>query len=52
MFFFLEAAKVRLLDFKKYVTTTSQRIKDAALAEAIGGGRPIEYLQSGKASKE
>jgi hypothetical protein len=43
MFFFLEAAKVRLLDFKKYVVETSERIKAAALAEAVKGDRPVLY---------
>jgi len=52
MFFFLEAAKVRLLDFKKYVVATSQSIKEAALAEAIRSGRPVQYLTSSSASKE
>jgi hypothetical protein len=52
MFFFLEAAGVRLLDFKKYVTATSQRLKEASLAEAIRGNRPIRYLESSRESKE
>jgi hypothetical protein len=52
MFFFLEAARMRLLDFKKYVTTTSQRLKEAALAEAIRGNRPVVYLESSATSKE
>jgi hypothetical protein len=52
MFFFLEAARVRLLDFKKYVTATSHRLKEASLAEAIRGNRPIKYLESSAESKE
>jgi hypothetical protein len=52
MFFFLEAAKVRLLDFKKYVVETSERIKAAALAEAVKGDRPVLYLASSRSSKE
>lgn len=52
MFFFLQAAGIRLLDYKKYVTATSQRLKEASLAEAIRGNRPIEYLQISKESKE
>ena len=52
MYFFLEAARMRLLDFKKYVTATSQRLKEAALAEAIRGNRPVVYLESSATSKE
>ena len=52
MFLFLEAAKVRLLDFKKYVVDTSERIKTAALVEAVEGGRPVRYLASSRTSKE
>lgn len=52
MFFFLEDAGVRLLDFKKFVQQTSERVKAAALAEAIAGGRPTLYLRSSKGSKE
>ncbi|MCP4677903.1 MAG: hypothetical protein GY854_20780 [Deltaproteobacteria bacterium] len=52
MFFFLEAARIRLLDYKKYVTATSQRLKDASLAEAIRGNRPVMYLESSRTSKE
>jgi hypothetical protein len=52
MFFFLEAAKVRLLDFKKYVVETSERVREAALAEAARGGRPVRYLASSGTSKE
>jgi hypothetical protein len=32
-----------LLDFKKYVVETSERIKAAALAEAVKGDRPVLY---------
>jgi hypothetical protein len=52
MFFFLEAAKVRLLDFKKYVVETSERVKAAALAEAERRDRPVVYLTSSATSKE
>jgi hypothetical protein len=52
MFFFLEAAKVRLLDYKQFVMATSERIKAAVLAEAIRGGRPVRYLESSTVSKE
>ncbi len=49
---FLDQAEVRLLDFKPYVVTTSERIKEAVRAEARDQGRPYLYLQSSSASKE
>jgi hypothetical protein len=52
MFFFLEAAKVRLLDYKKYVLETSERVKAAALTEAERFDRPTQYLTSSATSKE
>ena len=52
MFFFLQATGVRLLDYKKYVTAISQRLKESALAEAIRGNRPVVYLESSAESKE
>jgi hypothetical protein len=52
MFFFLERAGVRLLDFKDFVTKTSQRVKDAAYTEARRLGRPIQYLESSGTDKE
>jgi hypothetical protein len=52
MFYFLKAAKVRLLDYKQYVVATSERIKEAALGEAARGGRPVQYLASSAVSKE
>ena len=52
MLFFLERAGVRLLDFGKYVESTSKRVKAAALAEARAGGRPVRYLRSSSISKE
>jgi hypothetical protein len=52
MFFFLEAAKVRLLDFGKFALTTSERVKQAALAEAERRNRPVRYLPSSATSKE
>src|SRR6266496_263755 len=52
MFNFLTRAGIRLLDFKDYVSKTSERVKEAALAEAEKQKRPIEYLDSPKASKE
>lgn len=52
MFFFLERAGVRLLDFKKYVLATSERVIEASLAEARRADRPILYLHSSAVSKE
>ena len=48
----LSRAGVRLLDFKRYALTTSQRVTDAALREAVQGQRPVRYLQSAKTDKE
>jgi hypothetical protein len=52
MFFFLERAGVRLLDFKDFVTRTSDRVKEAAYAEAARLGRPVQYLESSESDKE
>ena len=52
MFFFLERAGVRLLDFKDFVTKTSDRVKKAAYAEAAKLDRPIRYLESSEWDKE
>jgi hypothetical protein len=52
MYFFLEAAKVRLLDFKDFVTATTNRLKEASLAEARKLDRPVRYLDSPKINKE
>ncbi len=52
MFFFLEAAGVRLLDYKDFVLATTERIKRASLAEAEELGRPVRYLESPETSKE
>ncbi|MGH8568332.1 MAG: hypothetical protein ACREXU_10015 [Gammaproteobacteria bacterium] len=52
MFFFLEAAGVRLLDYKKFVLTTTERLKEAALAEAHKLDRPVRYLESPAIDKE
>jgi hypothetical protein len=49
---FLGRAGIRLLDFKDYVSRTSERVKEAALASARRLGRPIRYLRSSKTSKE
>jgi hypothetical protein len=52
MFFFLEAAKVRLLDFKGFVTSTTEKLKDASLAVARKFDRPVRYLESPTINKE
>jgi len=52
MYSFLTRAGVRLLDFKKYVEKTSERIKEASLAEATRLGRPVRYLESSRINKE
>jgi hypothetical protein len=52
MFHFLKRAGVRLLDFADYVSQTSERVKEAALAEAEKQNRPVIYLESPKTSKE
>ena len=52
MYFFLEAAGVRLLDFKPFVLATTARIKAGALAEARTLSRPVRYLESPTINKE
>lgn len=49
---FLSRTGVRVLDFGKFVRATTQRVKEAALAEANEHERPIVYLQSARTSKE
>lgn len=52
MFSFLQRAQVGLLDFKEYVRATSERVKEAALREAVEHDRPIRYLESSTTDKE
>ena len=52
MFNFLTRANVRLLDFKEYVLATSERLKQASLAEAVTHDRPIRYLHASTTDKE
>ena len=52
MYTFLTRAQVRLLDFKAYVLATSERVKAAALREAVEQDRPIRYLESSATDKE
>jgi hypothetical protein len=52
MFFFLQATGIRLLDFKRYAIATTERLKQASLAEARELDRPIVYVDSPAISKE
>jgi hypothetical protein len=52
MHILLDAAKVRLLDFRDYVRRTTEMLKEAALADAVEHDRPIRYLESPAISKE
>jgi len=49
---FLHRAGVRLLDFGKFAKETTERVKEAALAEAKERDRPVVYLESPRTSKE
>jgi hypothetical protein len=52
MFFFLESAGIRLLDYRPFVLATTERLKEASLAEANEFGRPVRYLDSPALDKE
>jgi hypothetical protein len=52
MWFLLQEANVRLLDFPKYATGITERVKAAALAEAQRNDRPIRYLDTPKVDKQ
>jgi hypothetical protein len=52
MYTFLTRAGVRLLDFKDFVLTTSERLKEASLREAVAHQRPVQYLPSATTDKE
>ena len=52
MYCFLEASGVRLLDFKKFVLGTTERLKEASLAEARKLDRPVRFLESSAINKE
>jgi hypothetical protein len=52
MFVFLSRAGVQLLDFKKYVMRTSERLIETSLAEARRLDRPVLYLHSSAVNKE
>jgi hypothetical protein len=52
MFSFLNCAGVRLLDFKDFVVKTSERVKEATLADARADERPVRYIERSSTSKE
>lgn len=52
MYTFLKRAGVQLLDFGDYVRATSERVKEASLAEARSLERPIQYLSGAGIDKE
>lgn len=52
MFTFLTRAGVQLLDFKKYVVSVSERVKEASLRMALEQARPVRYLESAALDKE
>ena len=49
---FLNSVGVRVFDFKQYVLTTSERVKNASLRRAVEQQRPIHYLESARTDKE
>ena len=49
---FLDATGVRLLDFGSFAQKTTERVKQASLAEAERAQRPVVYLASARGSKE
>lgn len=52
MFNFLERAGLRLLDFKSHVVATSEKLKQASLAEAQSSGRPVVFVESTSTRKD
>jgi hypothetical protein len=49
---FLDATGIRLLDFGTFAQKTTERVKQAALAEAERAQRPVVYLDSARARPE
>ena len=49
---FLSKAGVRLLDFRDFVLSRSERVKEAALRETRQAKRPVRYLESSHIDKE
>jgi hypothetical protein len=52
MFFFLQRAGVRLVDYRDFVMRTSESIKTAAYTEAARLGRPVRFLEWSRTDKE
>lgn len=52
MYYFLTDAGVRLLDFKKFAVATTEKVKTAAMSEAVQLNRPVEYLPSAADKEE
>ena len=52
MYTFLKRSGVRLLDYKSFVCSMSQRVKEAALRPAREHGRPVRFLESPEINKE
>jgi len=52
MYFLLQDAKVRLLDFKKFALAATEQVKEASQAEAQRNNRPIVYLRSPSVDKQ
>ena len=49
---FLDRAGVRLLEFGDFASATTERVKQASLAEAERAQRPVVYVESSRTSKE
>jgi len=52
LYTFLKRAQVRLLDFKDFALSVSERVKERSLSEAVRAERPVRYLESPSISKE
>lgn len=52
MYYMLVDAGVRLIDFKAFALETTERVKEASLAEAHRKNRPIVYLSSSGVDKQ
>ncbi len=52
MWFLLQDAKVKLLDFKKFAQAATEQVKEASLAEARRTNRPIRFLESPSVDKQ
>jgi hypothetical protein len=52
MYYMLKDAGIQLLEFKRFALDTTERVKKASLAEAVGMKRPILYLESATVDKQ